>query len=78
MNTIFKKVATGTAVLALSTTVFAGATFAAETVSPTASINGTPSAVVNNVVTSKLFTNVDLDGTTQNTLSADDGSYPIS
>ena len=60
MNTIFKKVATGTAVLALSTTVFAGATFAAGTSSVIDS--GT---LKMDAITVTDFKAITLDGTTQ-------------
>jgi len=60
MNTIFKKVATGTAVLALSTTVFAGASFAAGTSSVI-----TPGSLTMTGISATELGAKTLDGTTQ-------------
>jgi len=65
MTTMFKKFATGTAALALMTTVFASTTLAAEGTSTT-EIKGTESVTLTGVSTSN-FDTVQLDGTTQTT-----------
>jgi len=71
MNTIFKKVATGTAVLALSTGVFAGATFAAGN---TTEINGGARSLTG--ATTSEFTGVTLNGKIQ-TVTANINSFTI-
>lgn len=71
MNSFFKKIATGTAALALTTTVFASSAFAAET---STVITGEDVTITN--TTADAFPGVTLDGTTK-TITASLSNFDV-
>ena len=76
MTTVFKKFATGSAVLALMTTVFATGALADDS-DVTTNITGTESVVLTPIAASSFGAAVTLDGTTQTVTGAAIGTFDV-